>query len=253
MRITNRHGLPEAFVRAVENDPYDNGGSDFSATSLDQPARASALIAKYKDQLEIDASSKVAVIIGQGAHTIAERAARPGIDVAEKRYFADLTVDNAIYTLSAQIDLFEKDTGNLYDWKTTKAYAFHKKAGGGKKPEWIAQMNIGAWIMRSNDLVVKFLTIIAMLKDWNKREALTPGYPPSEVIAVDLPMWTNEETTKYIETRVRAHVAAKSELPKCSSKETWGGNRCAGYCDAAAVCSQYQEAKKTGLIEGNKE
>lgn len=250
MKITNVRNLPEAFVRAVINDPYNNGGSDFSATSLDQPARVSALLAKYKDQLEVDASSKVAVIIGQGAHTIAERAARPGIDITEKRYFAKFTVNGVGYTVSAQIDLFETDTCGLYDWKTTKAYAFHKKAGGGQKPEWITQMNVGAEIMRRNDIIPKSLTIIAMLKDWNKREVLASGYPSSEVIAVSLPMWTSEKVNEYILKRIEAHIAARKELPKCSTSETWSGRRCADYCDASSVCLQWQEAKKTGLIEG---
>lgn len=248
MKITNKFELPDAFVRAVTNDPYSRGESDFSATGLEIPARAAALIEKHKDSLEIDASTKVAIIIGQGTHSIVERAARPDIDICEKRYFAEFLVDGKLYKVSAQIDLYETDTRILYDWKTTKAYAFHKKSGGGKKPEWISQMNIGAEIMRRNDIVPKSLKIIAMLKDWNKREALTPGYPPTEVMAVDLPMWSRDEVSDYIATRIRAHVAAKASLPLCSSKETWGGNRCGGWCDASSVCSQYQESKKTGLM-----
>lgn len=249
MRITNKFGLPEAFVRAVINDPYDRGDSDYSATSLETPARAMALIAQNSDKIEIDASTKVAVIIGQGAHKIAERAARPGIDICEKRYFAKFNVDGIEYTVSAQIDLYETDSGCLYDWKSTKAFAFNKKSGGGKKPEWVSQMNIGAEIMRRNSIEPKSITIIALLKDWNKREAKTIGYPPTEVMAVKLDLWTSEETTRYIEEKIRAHVKAKDTLPLCSSKESWSGRRCDGWCDAALFCSQYQESKKTGIMQ----
>jgi hypothetical protein len=249
MRYTNKHGLPEAFVRAVVNDPYSKGDSDFSATGLQTPPRAAVLIEQHRDTLEIDASGRVAVIIGQGTHSIVERCARPGIDIIEKRYFAKISVDGIEYTISAQIDLFETDTGTLSDWKTTKAYAFSKKAGAGKKPEWIAQMCVGAEIMRRQEtpIIVKKLQIIALLKDWNKREAGVSGYPPSEVMAVELPMWESEKTTAFIEERIRAFVAARKELPLCTSKETWGGNRCGQWCDAASVCSQYQNMIKTGL------
>lgn len=249
MIITNKFNLPEVYVRAVVNDGYDSGGSDFTATSLETPPRAYALMAQFKDQLEVDASSRVASIIGQGMHHIAERAARPGLDLCEKRLFASIEVDGVVYKISAQLDLFETDTGALYDWKSTKSYAFHKKAGGGKKPEWISQLNVGAWILKHNSYEAKSLTIIALLKDWNKREAGSTGYPISEVIAVPLPLWTFDETSKYIENRIRLLVAAKKELPKCSAKDAWGGNRCAQYCDASSVCEQWKKALSMGLME----
>ncbi len=251
MILTNKYNLPNAFVRAVENDPYSMGESDFSATGLDTPARARALIDKYKDLLEVDVSTRVATTIGQGTHSIVERAARKDIDICEKRYFASFIVDGISYLVSAQIDLYESDTGVLYDWKTTKAYAFHKKTGNGKKPEWISQMNVGAELMRRNAIIPTSLQIIALLKDWSRKEALTPGYPATEVMAVELPMWSSNEVTAYIEGRIRAHIQAKASLPLCTKKENWNGNRCAGYCDASSVCSQWKEAKETGLIGGS--
>jgi hypothetical protein len=248
VKYTNRHGLPEAFVRAIENDPYSRGASDFSATGLAQPARATALIEKFKDTLEIDVSTRVAATIGQGSHVIAERAARPDIDLCEERLFAKFEVDGKEYTVSAQLDLYEMDSGTLHDWKTTKAFAFSKKAGSGKKPEWIEQLNVCAELLRRNGHTPKKLNIIAMLKDWAKRDAGSAGMPESEVLAVELPMWTSEEAVKHIETRIRAHVAARSELPLCGSKETWGGRRCADYCDAASVCTQFKNAQRTGIL-----
>lgn len=247
MRLTNKHNLPEVFVRAVANDTYDSMGSDFTATSLAEPARASALKIQFKDQIEVDVSSKVASIIGQGAHSIAERAARPGIDTCEERVFASVEVDGIPYRISSQLDLFETDTQVLYDWKTTKAYAFSKKAGSGKKPEWIQQLNVCAEILRLNGKSPQKLVIIALLKDWNKREAGTAGMPESEVMAVELPMWTSEDTMTYIKDRIRKHIAAKRELPQCSSPENWGMRRCDGWCDAAKFCTQYQLSLKTGL------
>lgn len=250
MKYVNKYGLPEAFVRAVVNDPYTPGEkADFSTTGLQTPARAAALIREHKDKLEVDVSTRVASIIGQGSHSVAERAARPDLDICEKRFYADFNVDGKVYKLSGQVDLYEKDTKTLLDWKTTKAYAFSKKAGSGKKPEWIAQANVNALLMGRNGYEVKSLQIIAMLKDWDKREAARGnGYPASEVVAVDLPMWSENITLGYIYSRIQALVAARESLPMCTAQETWGGNRCGQWCDAASVCSQYQEALKTGLL-----
>ncbi len=249
MKLTNKYNLPAVFLRAAENDQYDKGHSNFSATGLAEPARASALKLTYADSLEVDCSTKVAAIIGQGTHSTAERAARPGIDLCEERVYADFTIDGALYVISAQLDLYETDTEALYDWKTTKAYAFSKKAGSGKKPEWIAQLNVGAEILRRNGHSPKSLSIIALLKDFNKRDAGINGYPNAEVVAVDLPMWTSEKTTEYIEGRVRAHVLARVSLPKCTGAETWGGRKCSDWCEANSVCSQFKESLKTGVME----
>lgn len=249
MKITNKHGLPDVFVRAVMNDPYSRGESDFSATGLAEPPRASALKEQFKDILEVDASTRVAAIIGQGVHTIAERAARPQIDICEKRFFAPFTVDGVEFIVSAQIDLFEKDTGALYDWKSTKAFAFSKKAGSGQKPEWIQQLNIGAEIMMRNGIEVKSLHIIALLKDWDERKANIGDHPKTEVMAVTLPLWKMANTVRYIEDRIRAHVKAKAVLPECTSLETWQGRKCGKWCEASSVCDQYQKAIKTGVFE----
>lgn len=247
MKHTNKYGLPLAFVRAVVNDPYDNDGSDFTGTSLSNPARASALIASRFADLEVDVSSRVAAIIGQGTHHIAERAARPNIDICEHRFFAHFEVGGLMYKVSSQIDLYERDTCALYDWKTTKSYAFSKKAGSGQKPEWLVQLNVAAEIMRRNGHDVRTLHIIALLKDWSKREAGSAGCPAQEVMLVDIPMWEREKVVAYIESRIAAHVLARTHLPECSVAETWAGRRCADYCDASSVCEQYKEMLKTGL------
>lgn len=249
---TNRHKLPEPFVRAVINDPYDKGPSNFSATGLSEPPRAKALLELH--DVEVDVSTRVASIIGQGAHSVAERAARPGIDICEKRFFADFVVDGTTFVISSQIDLYETDTGALFDWKTTKAYAFSKAAGYGNKVEWRVQLNICAEIMRRNGHEPKSLNIIALLKDWNEREAEPLGkLPKTEVMAVSIAFWERDATVRFIEDRVRAHIAAKEVLPECTRLESWDGRKCSRWCDAASVCLQYQKAIKTGRFEDTNE
>lgn len=252
MIITNKTGVPDAFVRAVAADPYSSGGSDFTATSLANPPRAAQLVKLHGETIEVEAVNRFASILGQGAHKLLERAARPYIDIIEHRFFMPIVVDGVEYTLSAQIDMFETDTDTLYDWKTTKAWAFSKKGGGGKKPEWSAQLNVARYIMSkqiSPNLQPKHLKIIGLLRDWDEKLARRdPGYPQAPVLEASLAVWSDEKVLTYIETRVRAHIAARTALPFCTTGETWAGRRCAGWCDASKVCEQYAESLTTGIL-----
>lgn len=249
MNYTNKHELPDAFFRAVVNDPYNKGEAEFSATQLQNPARAIVLMELHKDKIEIDVSTRVAATIGQGVHSILERAARPDLDVIETRFMREFYFPDGSgsVTVSAQIDLFEKDTCTLYDWKTTKAFAFHKRSS--PKFEWEAQLNIGALIIRESGLLARRLSIIGLLKDWDYNKGATePGYPATEVMELEIPMWDASRTMDYIFTRARAIRDARLVLPECTGKETWGGNRCRRWCDVSSVCFQWNKAKQTGVI-----
>lgn len=248
MKYTNKYNAPAPFVRAVENDPYDNGGADFTASQISgwETPRCYALLRLFKDQITVDVCSRTATMIGNGVHSLAERAARPGIDLCEVRYFADFVVDGKTYVVSAKIDLYEQDTGILWDWKTAKSGGFAK--GRGKKPDYKAQLNIAREIMMRQPTPIepRELKIIGILKDW----ADYISDPPAPVIAVDLPVWPREETVAFIEKQIRARVAALKDLPECTTGETLGGKKCGTYnCEANSVCTQYQEMLKTGLAQ----
>lgn len=247
MILTNKFNLPDAYFRAVANDPYNSGGSDFTPSSLDQPPKAYALLKAFGDVAYVDIANRCDAIIGSGAHYVAERAARPGLDLCEERLFSDITIDGKKYILSAALDLYETDNCHLMDWKTTKAYAFSKKAGGGKKDAWEAQLNIGAELLRRHGHSPKKITIIALLKDWSPREAGTASCPEQQVIAVEMPIWSSEQVVTYVETKARLLLSASTETV-CSPKDNWSGRRCDRWCDAQSICKQYQNSLKTGLL-----
>lgn len=254
IHYSNNHDLPAPWVRAALNDSYSRGESHFSASQISgfQTPRAFALLEMFRDspELVVDVSTRLASVIGKGAHKVAECAARPGLDLCEERFFASFAVDGVAYIVSAQVDLYETDTGILYDWKTTKSGAFSKKHGAGKKPDWIAQLNVACEILRRNNQAPTALKIIAMLKDWKSWEAGKAGHPASEVLSVDLPMWPREKTVAFIETQIRNRVAARTELPQCSAADCFSGFKCQSYCDAKTVCDQYKQMQRTGLVHG---
>lgn len=246
LNYINRFNYPDSLLRVIKNDPYSKGDSDFSATGLLSPPRATVLIEKHSSSLEIDIYSRIASLIGQGVHSVLERAQRQG-DLIEKRFFGVFVINDIEYTVSAQIDLYESDTRTLSDWKTTKAFAFHKKNSA--KPEWIAQMNIGAYLMELDLLKIDHLQIIGILKDWDKKKAQQePGYPPTEVMVMPIERWTKEKTELFIKNRITRIIEARKELPQCSPREMWGGRKCQDWCDAASVCTQWKQIKTTGII-----
>lgn len=214
--ITNIRNLPEAIVRAIKNDPYDKGPSDFSITEILQPPRIRALKIKHKNEIVEDASERIWSLLGQSIHTILERSNNPENAIAEKRYFAKF----GDYTVSAQVDSLELVSGILQDYKTTTAWKFV----GNKppSPDYIAQLNGQLEILRRNNLDARFLQIVGILRDWQIREAnLNPDYPQFQVATLQIPMWSREETSSFIEDRIRVHLAAEKILPLCTQDDKW--------------------------------
>lgn len=246
MKITNKYNLPHAVVRAAENDVYSKDGADFTSSQLSNPPRAEALKALNPISLEIDASSRCAAMLGTAIHGVLERGARPDVDIIEKRYFAEFLG----YKLGGKIDLYQTDDKTLYEYKSCLAGAFSKKNGGGKKFDWIAQASVNKLLMEMNGVVVKRVVVVGWLVDWRGWNLSDPNYPRCSVPMAEIETWGREKTIAYIEERIKLHAAALKELPFCTSKEVW---RCSEYCEAAPICSQYQEAKKTGILEKREE
>lgn len=232
MKITNRFGFPQALVRAAENDPYSSKG-DISTTRLIAPPRQVQLIKRHNADLEEDVSKRVWSLFGQGLHAVLERAA-PDPALSEKRYSAEVLG----WVVTGQIDV--EEDGVLYDYKATKVYAYMK----GPSEEWVAQGNVNRWLMSKNGRPINRLSNVLFLKDWNARDSKKKGYPAQDVATLELPLWGLDVAEQYVYERVRLHQEAAKQaddaLAECTEEETWGGRRCAGWCAAASVCSQYK-------------
>jgi hypothetical protein len=214
MKLTNKSGLPEALVRALENDSYTAGDSDFTATSLIKPSRLWALEKLHAHEIEEDAEDGLYRLYGQVAHGILERANLA--DLAEKRFFSEFSGKR----VSAQLDSLSLTDGVLSDFKFTTSWGF--KQDTPPKPEWVAQLNIQLELLRRNGLDANSLQIIGLLRDWQIREArFNPGYPQAPVATLAIPMWSREQTASYIEMRIASHLAALKALPLCSVSERW--------------------------------
>lgn len=218
--ITNNANLPTAIVNAVRNDPYNAGACDISVTQLIGPPQIRVLEREYSEVLTEDASDRIWSLIGQIGHGILERAENAAI--TERRLFAEVHG----WRLSGQLDRLKiDDDGSLADYKFTSVWAVHE----GAKPEWVAQLNVLRWLVAENGYPeIRRLLIVAILRDWSKGKAKQGGaYPPHQVKVIPVPLWSLEETGRFIAERIELHkhadecAANGDRLPPCTDAERW--------------------------------
>lgn len=214
MNLTNRNNFPEALVRAIANDNYTKGDADFSVTELLQPPRIRALKKAHGHEIVEDVEDRLWSLYGQIVHSILERANEA--DMVEKRFFAPF----GHHVVSGQVDSLVLKDGILTDWKFSTAWAF--KSNQPPKPEWVAQLNMQAELLRRNGQEVKQLQIVGLIRDWQIRDARSnPDYPQAQVVTQAIPMWTSEKVETFVQLRISMHLAAEENLPECSEEDRW--------------------------------
>lgn len=278
MNLTNLHGLPDALVNAVRNDPYVSGG-DISVTKLIDAPQRRTLYKKYREFVVEDVSERIWSLMGQAVHTVLERAGTNAL--VEKRLYADVNG----WSVSGQFDRLHLADATMQDWKVCSVY----KASGDKG--WERQLNCLRWLAHKNDIKVDRLQVVAIFRDWKQSEAKrNPNYPQRNVMVIEVPTWTIEQAEQYISERVAAHRSSEQgEQIECSEDERWysgtsfalmkdGGKRakkvaatkeelgevppghsvverpglsrrCESYCEVAPFCEQYKRLK---AAEGEK-
>lgn len=236
MKLTNKFGYHEVVVRAIRNDTYSKGDSEFSATGLIQPARIRALSLRHADELESDVDDEVFKLYGHLGHSILERSGDQIGALTEKRLFAEI----ADTKISAQIDSLSLIDGTLTDWKFTTVFGFMK--GTKPKDEWVWQLNIQHYLLQKNGFDnIKKLEIVGLLRDWRPAESKkNPDYP-KKVASHNIPFFPQEFIEEYIAGRIAKHRESDQTLPRCTPDENWRGNRCKGYCPVSNFCDQHKE------------
>src|SRR5882757_759714 len=209
-RITNNAGLPEALVKAVENDGYSKGGSDYSTTELSKPSRIVALEKLHADEITDEAADRIYSLVGKLGHSILEHSGTA--DIIEKRFFWE--IDGK--TLSGQLDVVEGSI--IEDWKFCSIYT----AKDGVKPEWISQASVNRYLCEKNGLRITGARYVAIFRDWSKSAAKRDWtYPQYQVQVFPVELWSMEKTETWIKERIRSHESALTKLPLCSDEERW--------------------------------
>lgn len=270
---TNIHGLPDAFVNAVLNDPY-TGGGDVSTTKLIDAPKRRTLYKQHKDFVVEDVSERVWSLMGQAVHAVLERAQTSAM--VEERLYAEVNG----WKVSGQFDRMHLADRTLQDWKVCSVY----KAKG--DVSWERQLNVLRWLAHKNGYEIDKLQVVAIFRDWKRSESLRKGdeYPKQAIGIVDLPTWELSDAEAYVAERVALHQRSDAgEDIECTPEERWysgttyalmkdGGvrakkvvpiladlgeippghhvqerpgvnRRCEDYCEVAPFCAQFQAIK----------
>lgn len=221
MRITNKYNLPQTIVNALNKPTYTKGGAHMSATELLSPPRMVQLRAKHLDEIEMDASDMVWSLFGTAIHGVLEHG--QGDDhVVEQRLHTE--IDG--WTVSGAIDLqtVGENAINISDYKTCGVWAVMNE-----KAEWEYQLNIYAWLVeRVKKSPVDKLEIVAIIRDWKRRDAETKrDYPDAPIKVIPIPIWDYQQREQFVRDRIHLHAEAMfaaqtgGSLPLCSDEDMW--------------------------------
>jgi len=202
-------------VSAIKNDLYVSVG-DISVTSLIAAPRRYQLEKRHDDEIIVDVSDCIFLLLGSAVHSVLERADTTNC-FAEERMIIKIKG----WEISGTPDLLDTQKV-LSDYKTTNIYALTM----GDKPEWERQLNLYRFMYEAHGFEVLHAQIVAIIKDHSKGRAMTDqNYPQAPAIVIPITLWPIQETERYINERVELHQAAvelpDEELPLCSDEERW--------------------------------
>lgn len=214
--ITNKTNLPQPIVDAIINDDYDAGDSYITASSLWKSPRIRALEKQHAATLEYDAADSIFSLIGKSVHNILEKADNTAI--VEQRLYATRLGK----LISGKFDRLVHISSTLQDYKVTAVWAVMNAAD---KSDWTLQLNTYRWLLTENNIHgINRLQIVAILRDWSKREARMKSaedYPQKQVTIIDVPVIPLPEFEKILLTQLQKHIDAETTLPLCTPEDRW--------------------------------
>jgi hypothetical protein len=220
MKLTNNFGMPETILNVIARPQYSKGKANMSVTELLNSPRIVQLKRKHWEDLTEDAADMVWSIFGTAIHNILEHG-KGDTHIVEERIHIELDG----MRISGAIDLQElgEDGIILSDYKTTSAWAVMNE-----KQDWHNQLNSYAFLVeKAKKLPVSKLQIVAIVRDWSRRDTAREGYPKAPIVVIDIPLWSLEERETYIRDRISLHgdalfeMETDGEMPDCTPEEMW--------------------------------
>ncbi|MDP1614793.1 MAG: hypothetical protein Q8L68_03260, partial [Methylococcales bacterium] len=184
MRFTNKYNLPDSIYKAcAPADQHKPDPKRIGVTDLIGPPQIRQLRLKHWDELEIDASTRLWAVLGEGVHLVMDKYNPPKTSEQLNRKLEMVVGD---ITIAGIVDTFDiTSTGIIEDNKCTSVYSFLL----GVKSEWEQQLNVYAWLAGRNLIYIKGLRINAFLRDWQTSKAVQRDYPAIPFQSVDIPLW----------------------------------------------------------------
>jgi hypothetical protein len=221
MKLTNNFGMPETIINVIRRPQYSKGKANMSVTELLNSPRIVQLKRKHWDDLTEDASDMVWSIFGTAIHGVLEHG-KGDNHIVEERIHIELDG----MRISGAIDLQEITPEGiiLSDYKTTSCWAVMNE-----KQDWHNQLNSYAYLVeKAKKMPVSKLQIVAIVRDWSRRDAATrEGYPKAPIVVIDIPLWSFDEREAYVRQRISLHgdaffeMETDGEMPDCTAEECW--------------------------------
>jgi hypothetical protein len=221
MKLTNRNNLPETILNVIRTPTYSKGKSNMSVTELLNSPRIVQLKRKHWDDLTEDASDLVWSIFGTAIHGVLEHG-KGDNHIVEERIHVELDSMH----ISGAIDLQEVEPDGIIvsDYKTVGAWSVLNE-----KQDWHNQLNSYAYLVeKAKGIPVKKLQIVAIVRDWSRREAATrEGYPKAPIVVIDIPLWPFAHREAYVRDRISLHgdaffeMETDGQMPECTPEEMW--------------------------------
>lgn len=217
MQYTNKYNIPKEIVELLIRDRHPPQKDRIGVVSLVSPYLMRELERRYWDQLIIDVSELVFMLQGRAFHLLMEQASNAN---ALKEQKLEMQSNTGV-TLVGKPDRWE--SGVLTDYKTTSVWA----AIRGTPPEWTAQVNVYAYLLKEClNVHTSSCMAVAYFRDWSINKAKQGGnFPQCAIKSFDLELWNPSVTRSYIQERIQGHQGAQNlsldKLPPCSSLEMW--------------------------------
>lgn len=241
--------LPLAVWLMHDDYDYDSRANVISATSLLKPTRA--LILKYQNSgldKEVDITDLVSARMGSAIHAIAEEAwsnkdnikkalsamgtsnlfdkfvinSDKPVDEDQIPVYVEQRHETTVgdYIISGKYDLVLD--GTLSDYKSTSVWTYIYDSNALK---YTQQGSIYKWLapdrITDNKISIQFI-----FTDWSGAQAKRdPKYPQSRLVTKDYPIWSVEQTDRFIKEKLQLISKLKDtpqdSLPECTSEELW--------------------------------
>ena len=220
MILTNKYGLPEAFVRACSVERHNKTGN-YSATTLNKGVKEIVLSERHWEEMIADVSENVWAIFGTACHELFERV--PDNCFHEESVTAE--IDGM--TVTGRVDSYDMENATVFDWKTASVWKIQFKDFS----DWKQQGLTYAWLLNQNGLKVNKCVFVALLKDHSKSKAKVDAtYPQSPVFKYEFDV--TEADLQYTDTRIRTKIAeiknaialSDDEIAPCTKEERWADN-----------------------------
>jgi hypothetical protein len=208
-------------MNVLERPSYSKGKAHVSATELLNSPRIVQLKKKYDDMITVDVSDQIWSIYGTAIHGVLEQG-KDANHIVEQRLHAD--IDGWHISGAIDLQIVHADGIEINDYKNVSVWSVLNE-----KIEWEQQLNIYAWLVETvKKAPITKLAIIAIIRDWSRRESKTrQGYPEAPVAVIDVKLWSMEERLEFIRNRIHVQseglfaMETDDVLPLCTAAEMW--------------------------------